>query len=124
MKCRCFAGYEMCFTVLPNLARGRPPWRSTAFSGSVLAGPYSCSEVGGEDVIWWTDLGEEQHIAAVYLRLEQTDPYGSKADLLTMDGSHYGGVFVVVISVVEVKIEVAVTLSVMEGVVVERGRCL
>ncbi|KAK2183001.1 hypothetical protein NP493_328g03002 [Ridgeia piscesae] len=66
------------YAVLPNLARGRPPWRSTAVEGPVLAGPYSCSEVDGGDVTWWTDLGEGQHIAAVYLRLEQTDPDGSR----------------------------------------------
>ena len=91
MKYRCFASYKICSTVLPTLARGRPPWRSTAFSGSVLAGPYSCSEVGGGNVIWWTDLGEGQHIAAVYLRLEQTDPDGSKADRSLRNIVHFSG---------------------------------
>ena len=81
----------MCSTVLPNLARGRPPWRSTAVEGPVLAGPYSCSEVDGGDVTWWTDLGEGQHIAAVYLRLEQTDPDGSEADRGRRNIVHFSG---------------------------------
>ena len=86
MYVKCHVGFlevircVVCFPVLPNLAHGRPPWRSTAVAGPVLVGPYSCSEVDGGDVIWWTDLGEGQHIAAVYLRLEQTEPDGSKAD--------------------------------------------
>ena len=75
---------DNCFfnAVMPTLAPGRPPWRSTAVEGPVLAGPFSCSEVDGGHVTWWTDLGEGQHIAAVYLRLEQTDPDGSKADCI------------------------------------------
>ena len=91
MECLCFASNKMCSTVLPNLALGRPPWRSTAVDGPVLVGPYSCSEVDDGDVTWWTDLGEGQYIAAVYLRLEQTDPDGSKADRSSRNRVHFSG---------------------------------
>ena len=55
------------FPVVPNQARGRPLWRSSASDDPVLFGPFSCSV----DVAWWADLGEPQHVAAVYMRLEQ-----------------------------------------------------
>ena len=51
-------------------------------------------------MIWWTDLGEGQHIAAVYLRLEQTDPDGSKGDSSRRNIFHFNGSCVGVVSVV------------------------
>ena len=69
---------SVCGTVVPNQARGRPLWRSSASDDPVLSGPFSCSECPSGDMAWWTDLGERQHIAAVYMRLKQNDTDGCK----------------------------------------------
>ena len=91
---------SVCGTVVPNQARGRPLWRSSASDDPVLSGPFSCSECPSGDVAWWTDLGERQHIAAVYMRLKQNVPDGSKID---------GADKLVVVAVVVVEVDVVVS---------------
>ncbi|KAI0230325.1 hypothetical protein LSAT2_019311, partial [Lamellibrachia satsuma] len=73
------------YTVVPNQARGRPLWGSSASDGPVLSGPFSCSECPSGDMAWWTDLGERQRIAAVYMRLKQNDTDGYDVTVAVTD---------------------------------------
>ena len=62
--------------VLSPLPGGRLTWYSDVSMDPNLLGPDSCSEfLPGH--VFWSDLGERKHIAAVHLR---TNPRDSKYD--------------------------------------------